>query len=145
MNNFRNFALWVIIALLVVALFNLMNGPQPTEAAETIDYSQFVQNVDAGNVEEVQIRGKNITGRLRDTSEKFQTIAPDDPSLIDRLYSKGVSIAVLPEEDRVPSLLGILVSWFPMLLLIAVWIFFMRQMHRAAAKRWALASRKRVC
>jgi len=142
LNNFRNFALWVIIALLVVALFNLMNGPQPTEAAETIDYSQFVQNVDAGNVEEVQIRGKNITGRLRDTSEKFQTIAPDDPSLIDRLYSKGVSIAVLPEEDRVPSLLGILVSWFPMLLLIAVWIFFMRQMQSGGGKAMGFGKSK---
>ena len=76
----------------------------------------------------------------------FQTVAPNDPQLVERLHTKGVGIAVKPNEDDVPSLLGVLVSWFPMLLLIAVWVFFMRgSCSPAADAPWVLASRRRSC
>merc|ERR1712093_507572 len=84
--------------------------------------------VEAGRVVEVQIQGNNISGVLSD-GKTFSTYAPNDPNLVEKLTSKGVSIVATPVEDKMPSLLGILLSWFPMLLLIGVWIFFMRQMQ----------------
>ena len=74
------------------------------------------------------IKGNNIDGVLSDGTV-FSTYAPNDPNLVEKLTSKGVSITASPQEDKMPSLLGVLLSWFPMLLLIGVWIFFMRQMQ----------------
>ena len=94
----------------------------------TLPFSNFLNEVDAGRVVEVQIQGNNISGILAD-GNKFKTYSPNYPELVDKLSSKGVSIVAAPQEDKMPSLLGILLSWFPMLLLIGVWIFFMRQMQ----------------
>ena len=94
----------------------------------TLAFSNFLNEVDAGRVVEVQIQGSNITGVLAD-GKTFKTYSPNYPELVDKLSSKGVSIVASPQEDKMPSLLGILLSWFPMLLLIGVWIFFMRQMQ----------------
>ena len=91
-------------------------------------FSDFLNKVDEGRVVEVQIQGNNITGVLAD-GKTFKTFSPNYPELVDKLSSKGVSINASPQEDKMPSLLGILLSWFPMLLLIGVWIFFMRQMQ----------------
>ena len=93
-----------------------------------LPFSNFLNEVDAGRVVEVQIQGNNISGVLSD-GNKFKTYSPNYPELVDKLSSKGVSILAAPQEDKMPSLLGILLSWFPMLLLIGVWIFFMRQMQ----------------
>ena len=82
-----------------------------------------------GRVVEVEIQGNNISGLLADETI-FKTYSPNYPELVDKLYlKKGVNITATPLEDKMPSLLGILLSWFPMLLLIGVWIFFMRQMQ----------------
>ena len=94
----------------------------------SLPFSNFLNEVEAGRVVEVQIQGNNITGILSD-GKKFKTYSPNYPELVDKLSSKGVSIVATPLEDKMPSLLGILLSWFPMLLLIGVWIFFMRQMQ----------------
>ena len=94
----------------------------------SLPFSNFLNEVDAGRVVEVQIKGNNISGILADGSS-FKTYSPNYPELVDKLSSKGVSIVASPLEDKMPSLLGILLSWFPMLLLIGVWIFFMRQMQ----------------
>ncbi len=94
----------------------------------SLAFSNFLNEVDAGRVVEVQIQGNNISGVLSD-GKKFKTYSPNYPELVDKLSSKGVSIVAAPKEDKMPSLLGILLSWFPMLLLIGVWIFFMRQMQ----------------
>ena len=83
---------------------------------------------------QVEIKGNNIEGVLSD-GKTFNTYAPNDPNLVEKLTSKGVNITAVPLEDKMPSLLGILLSWFPMLLLIGVWIFFMRQMQ--GGKRWS--------
>merc|ERR1711939_1185796 len=88
----------------------------------------FLTSVDNGEVLKVEIQGKNING-VFSNGKTFKTYAPDDPNLIQKLSDKGVSISASPLEEKMPSLLGILLSWFPMLLLIAVWIFFMRQMQ----------------
>ena len=94
----------------------------------SLAFSNFLNEVEAGRVVEVQIQGNNISGVLAD-GNTFKTYSPNYPELVDKLSSNGVSILASPQEDKMPSLLGILLSWFPMLLLIGVWIFFMRQMQ----------------
>ncbi len=134
MNNFsKNLALWVIIGLLLIALVNLFQGSQPRAPQTSLAYSDFLADVEAGRVGEVSIQGEAISGRYTD-GRPFQTFAPQDPKLIDRLTEAGVRITVMPVDENMPSLLGVLVSWFPMLLLIGVWIFFMRQMQSGGGK-----------
>ncbi len=127
--NIKNLIMWVIIVLLSVGLFNMFQDPSKINSEKnTLAFSNFLNEVDAGRVVEVQIQGSNITGVLAD-GKTFKTYSPNYPELVDKLSSKGVSIVASPQEDKMPSLLGILLSWFPMLLLIGVWIFFMRQMQ----------------
>ena len=97
--------------------------------------------VDAGNVVDVEIAGDNISGHYSD-GRSFKTFAPSDPTLIDRLYNRGVSISAKPEKEGGSILLNILISWFPMLLLIAVWIFFMRQMQGGGGKAMGFGKSK---
>ena len=120
--------MWGVIVLLVVGLFQLFQNPNRSVVSDKVSFSSFLQNVEDGRVVEVEIQGNNIKGVLSNGTT-FNTYAPNDPGLVDKLTSKGVSITASPIEDKMPSLLGILLSWFPMLLLIGVWIFFMRQMQ----------------
>ena len=127
--NIKNLIMWVIIVLLSVGLFNMFQDPSKINSEKnTLAFSKFLNEVDSGRVVEVQIQGNNISGILAD-GKTFKTFSPNYPELVDKLSSKGVSIVASPTEDKMPSLLGILLSWFPMLLLIGVWIFFMRQMQ----------------
>ena len=126
--NLKNLMMWGFIVLLVVGLFQLFQNPKKTVVNNNIPFSNFLQNVEDGRVVQVEIIGNNIEGVLSDGSS-FTTYAPNDPNLVEKLTSKGVSISASPQEDKMPSLLGVLLSWFPMLLLIGVWIFFMRQMQ----------------
>ena len=93
-----------------------------------IIFSEFLKEVDNGRVVQVEIQGNNLKGVLSN-GDDFTTYSPNDPNLIERLTDKGVSISASPLDEKMPSLFGVLLSWFPMLLLIAVWIFFMRQMQ----------------
>ncbi|MFP6734243.1 MAG: ATP-dependent zinc metalloprotease FtsH [Rhodospirillales bacterium] len=133
MNIRKNLAVWVIIAVLVFTLFNLFQGTGERGPHQALAFSDFVAEVDNGTVRNVTIQGKNITGHFED-GRAFRTYAPSDPTLINRLSDKGVHITAVPIEDEVPSLFGILISWFPMLLLIGIWIFFMRQMQSGGGK-----------
>ena len=127
--NFKNLAMWGIIVLLSVGLFNMFQNPNQIEQAKSkVAFSEFLSEVDNGRVIKVEIQGNNITGLLSDGSS-FTTYSPNYPNLVEQLSNKGVSIVASPLDDKMPSLLGILLSWFPMLLLIAVWVFFMRQMQ----------------
>ena len=112
-SNFRNFAIWVFIGLLLVALFNLFQSPGVHVRGNEISFSQLLSEVEAGNIQDVTIAGNTITGHFTD-GRNFQTYAPNDPNLVDKLNQKGVKITAKPSEDDVPSLLGVLVSWFPM-------------------------------
>jgi cell division protease FtsH len=126
--NLKNLMMWGVIVILVVGLFQLFQNPKQNVVSDQMPFSTFVKNVEDGRVIQVEIKGNNIEGLLSDGS-KFNTYAPNDPNLVERLTSKGVSINASPLDDKMPSVLGILLSWFPMLLLIGVWIFFMRQMQ----------------
>jgi len=131
LNNFgRNLALWLIIGLLVIALFNLF---QPPQQSSEMAYSVFLDKVATGQVTDVTISGNSITGHERSGAE-FTTYAPDDPNLVPLLEANSVKISAAPSEEGMPSIFGILLSWFPMLLLIGVWIFFMRQMQSGGGK-----------
>ena len=127
MNFKKNIALWIIIALLIFTLFNLFQGSNRNGAFQALAFSDFLAAVDNGTVRDVTIQGKKVTGHYGD-GRAFKTYLPEDPTLIPNLSKKGVHIKAVPVEDDL-SLFGILISWFPMLLLIGVWIFFMRQMQ----------------
>jgi cell division protease FtsH len=133
-NNFtKNLALWVIIGLLLIALFNLFQNPSGRGPQANLAFSDFLAEVENGRVRDVTIQGNTIAGHFSD-GRSFSTYAPEDPNLVNRLTEHGVRITAAPVDDSMPSLLGVLVSWFPMLLLIGVWIFFMRQMQSGGGK-----------
>jgi cell division protease FtsH len=133
-NNFgKNLALWIIIGVLLVALFNLFQGSSPRTGQRSLAYSDFLSEVESGRVNQVTIQGQQISGRFSDGST-FQTYAPQDAELVPRLNTSGVRISAAPPEEGTSGLFQILLSWFPMLLFIAVWIFFMRQMQGGGGK-----------
>ncbi|HUN44798.1 MAG TPA: ATP-dependent zinc metalloprotease FtsH [Acetobacteraceae bacterium] len=134
MSNFgRNLALWVIIALLLVVLFNLFQPGTTHTAATQVAYSDFISEVNSGQVRDVVIQGRTISGQLND-GRTFETYTPDDPTLVKTLTDKNVRVIAKPEDADVNPLLHYLLSWFPMLLLIGVWVFFMRQMQAGGGR-----------
>ena len=127
--NYKNLAMWAIIVFLTIGLYNMFKNPQSNLSKNNqVNFSEFLTEVENGRVVQVEIKGNNINGVLSD-GNSFSTYAPNDPNLIEKLSSKGVAISAAPLDEKMPSLFGVLLSWFPMLLLIAVWIFFMRQMQ----------------
>jgi len=134
-NNLgRNLALWAIIALLIVALFQLMNsGSTSRNDQPDVAFSQFIAEVEAGDVREVNIKGHEIVGTRHDGT-RFKSFAPDDPDLVRRLTDRGVVIHAEPATKDTPLLVQLLISWVPFILLIGVWIFFMRQMQSGGGK-----------
>ncbi len=140
MNNFKNFALWIIIGLLLMALFNVFQSSGEPGTSSEISYSTLLSEVDAGNVQQVIITGDRITGKYSD-GRPFQSYAPPaDPTLVPHLNEKGVEITAQPIEDN--ALFSVLISWFPMLLLIGVWIFFLRQMQGGGGKAMGFGKSK---
>jgi ATP-dependent Zn protease len=123
----RYLALWIVIGLLMAALFSVF------EKRADHPYSEFIDAVEHGQVRDVTVRGKIVHYTLTD-DRTFATRATDDPGLIDRLAAKNVSFEAAPGDDTVPTFRSILIHWFPMLLLIAVWIFFMRQMQQSRGR-----------
>jgi cell division protease FtsH len=133
-NNLgKTFALWIFIGLLLLALFNLFQAPNQSGAAAPLAYSDFLASVEQGSVRDVQIKGNVITGHYGD-GRSFQTYAPPNTDVVSPLTQRGVKVSAMPDDSNVPSLFSILLSWFPMLLLIGVWIFFMRQMQSGGGK-----------
>ncbi len=131
-QNFRNFALWAIIALLLIALFQLFsNGGQQANTRD-IPYSQFLSEVDNNRVRSVNIQGQRISGTYNDQSTGFQTFAPEDPGLVQRLENSNVQISASPLQDNTNPIWSMLLSFGPILLILGVWIFLMRQMQGGA-------------
>ena len=140
--NYRNFALWAIIALLLIALFNLFQSPAQRVNSTEVEYSTFLQNVDNGKVKTVTIAGNRISGTYADNGAAFQTYSPSDPTLVSHLRDKNVLISARPESDGSNSLISILLSWLPMLVILGVWIFFMRQMQGGGNKALSFGKSK---
>jgi cell division protease FtsH len=138
---YKNLALWLVISLMVILLFNIFN--QTPQSSHETTYSEFITSVENGEVAQVTIQGDNISGTNRN-GKPFRTLAPRDPDLVRILRDHGVDIQAKPEEGS-PWYMTVLVSWFPMLLLIGVWIFFMRQMQVGGGKAMSFGkSRARV-
>jgi cell division protease FtsH len=131
----KNLILWVIIAIVLVSVFNNF-GPKPS-ASKPLNYSEFVNMVRQGSVSKVTIVGNIIKGQTS-TGENFTTYSPEDPKLVDDLLNNNVVINAKPPEQQ-GLLMQVFISWFPMLLLIAVWIFFMRQMQGGGSGRGAMS------
>ena len=142
MKNFsKNIVLWIIIGLLLVALFNLFQGTTTNKTSTQISFSDFIAAADSGNVSEVNIRGNNVTGYF-DDGRPFSTYSPNYPNLVDKLNANGVRITAEPADKSMHPILSVLLSWFPMLLLIGVWIFFMRQMQGGGGKAMGFGKSK---
>ena len=130
MNPFyKNLALWMVIGLIVILLFQLFQQNQSPRGE--IVFSDFLKKVETGEVREVTLKGNNVSGRLSDGSS-FRTYTADYPDLVKSLKDRGVKIDVKPAETN--SWLAVVLQWVPMLLFIGVWIFFMRQMQGGGAK-----------
>ncbi|GAM11359.1 ATP-dependent zinc metalloprotease FtsH [Geobacter sp. OR-1] len=131
MNQFyKNLALWLVISLMMILLFNLFNKPKP--AQERLNYSEFVTAVDAGKVASVIIQGNDIIGKFSDGKE-FRSFKPADANLTPKLLEKKIAVSARPDEEKF-SWFSIFISWFPLILLVGVWIFFMRQMQAGGGK-----------
>ena len=126
MNNLvKNLVIWLVIALVLMSVFNQFSARQSVQAP--MEYSQFIDEVKQGHIAKVTIEGRTLKG-VKTDGKRFITYSPSDPWLVSDLLKNGVIIEAKPDEE--PSLLvNIFVSWFPMLLLIGVWVFFMRQMQ----------------
>ena len=127
---YKNLALWLVISLMMVLLFNMFN--QTDRTSQSLPYSDFLASVDRGQVTSVVIQGHEISG-FSGEGKRFRTYTPDDSDLISTLRKKGVRITAKPQDDS-PWYMTVLVSWFPMILLIGIWIFFMRQMQMGGGK-----------
>jgi len=139
--NFRNFALWVIVFLLVVALVMLFQNPGQRVASQDITFSQLLNEVDQGRVREVTISGSEINGHFTD-NRAFSTYAPNDPSLVQTLYKKNVAISAKPPSDGNSWLVTLLVNGLPLIAFLGVWIFLSRQMQGAGGKAMGFGKSK---
>jgi len=129
---YKNLSLWLVISLMMILLFNMFNKPHP--AAEKISYSDFINQVEAGKITAVTIQGNEIFGRYEGKDGKeFRTYKPGDAGVTEMLLEKKVTVQAKPEEEKF-SWFSIFISWFPLILLVGVWIFFMRQMQAGGGK-----------
>ena len=126
----KNIALWLIISLIFVLLYNLFN--QPKNSQEGVIFSDFIAAVEQGQVVEVSIQGENISGKFLN-GKSFKTYVPKEAGIVPLLKEKGVRISAKPAEEQA-WYMTVLISWFPTILLIAIWIFFMRQMQSGGGK-----------
>ncbi|MBI1331173.1 MAG: ATP-dependent zinc metalloprotease FtsH [Alphaproteobacteria bacterium] len=133
MNNLRNLGLWVVIAVLLVALFNLFSGTSSQKNTNAITFTQFNQQIAQNTVKSVDVQGDKITGSYTN-GQQFATRGPIDSQFTQRMMDHNVQVVFTPADDGMPSLVSILINLAPMLLLIAVWIFFMRQLQGGSGK-----------
>jgi cell division protease FtsH len=129
--NLRNFALWTIIFLLVLALVTLFQGQSTRTASRDVPYSRFLDEVDAGRVQSVTISGNEIVGTLSDGTT-FSTYAPADPRIVERLHERKVLISARSPQADTPWYMSLLASWLPLMVIIGLWIFMSRQMQNGA-------------
>jgi cell division protease FtsH len=134
LNNLRNLALWIVIALLLVFLFNLFQGTGPHPTAAAISYTKFNEDVVAGQVRKVTFQGDKVTGELTSGQAFATTVPNNDTTLWPTLKEHNVDTSVMPADENVPWFLNLLINWFPMLAIFAVWIFFLRQMQSGGGK-----------
>ena len=139
-NSSKNIFIWIIVGLILISLFNLFSGSVRGPEVQ-LAYSEFLAKVKVGEVNDVMVKGNEIHGHFSD-GRTFATYSPNDPDLVEKLNKNKVMIKAAPPEGNSPTFLDILISWFPMLLLIGVWIFFMRQMQGGGGKAMGFGKSK---
>ena len=139
MNTFsKNLLLWATISVVLIMLFNMFNQPQ--EQRERLTYTELLDRIEQGEVMAVKIKGQEVSGVTFD-EQRFISYHPEDPNFVDMLLRNNVQVEAEPEEER-SMLMTVFISWFPILLLIAVWIFFMRQMQGGGGKAMSFGKSK---
>ncbi|MCB2056804.1 MAG: ATP-dependent metallopeptidase FtsH/Yme1/Tma family protein, partial [Novosphingobium sp.] len=142
MNQFRNFAVWIVIALLLFALFSLFQGQVGRTSSTEISYSDFLDRANAGSIQSITITGETISGKLTDGTS-VQTTGPlvYYENQINELRNKDIQITFRPAQSE-SLLTNALIYWLPMVLLIGVWIFFIRQMQAGSGKAMGFGKSK---
>jgi len=138
----KNVALWIIIGLFLIAIFNLFQTPSTSTQHVTLDYTDFLSDAKSGQINEVTIRGETAIGKLSNGTTFTSYIPAQDGSIVQRLLDSGVKVKAAPPEEEMPAFFQILISWLPMILLIGVWIFFMRQMQSGGNKAMGFGKSK---
>ncbi|MBN8828520.1 MAG: ATP-dependent zinc metalloprotease FtsH [Sphingobacteriia bacterium] len=134
MGNFgKNLLVWAFVILTLLGIYNYIQGGSITGTYSTYPFSDFLSKVEEGQVASVLIQGRNIEGKFTDGT-RFNTFLPEYPNLIDKLRTNSVRIEAVPTDSKMNSVIGILLSWFPIFLLIGVWVFFMKQMQGGGGK-----------
>lgn len=139
--SFKNLVIWITIIIAVIMLFNMFQASDSKRYREIMAYSDFITQLEQDNISNATIEGNYIKGNLK-SGIPFKTYAPNDPQLVDRMKNAGVRFDVSPPDEGMPTLLAILIQWFPMLLLIGVWIFFFRQMQGGGGKAMGFGKSK---
>ncbi len=137
MNNFKSVAIWLVVALVLMTVFNTFNNRQQQASQAQLDYSQFLDEVKLGHIAKVTIEGRTLKATTSD-GKRVTSYAPNDLWMVSDLLKNGVKIEAKAEEEQ-SFLMNIFINWFPMLLLIGVWIFFMRQMQGGGGKGGAFS------
>jgi len=140
LNNsfYKNLALWLVMGLVLILLFNLFNAPR--SQVKKVIFSDFLEEVQKGNVAEVTIKGNDIQGSYQDNT-RFKTFSPNDPDLIKILRSKNIRIEAKPVDEN-SWFTNLFISWFPLILIIAIWVYLMRQMQGGGAKALSFGKSK---
>jgi cell division protease FtsH len=134
LNNFgRNILVWILLLVMLGGLYNMTQNPSPTPPGSAIAFSDFISKVNDKKVSDVTIRGQYVHGKLSD-GQPFTTYVPPNTDLTALLDDKNLRVTAQPEDTSTPTFWNIVISWFPMLLLIGVWVFFMRQMQSGSGK-----------
>jgi len=129
----KNFLVWLVIGFILASFYNSFIRINKNVQIQDIAFSEFLNELEKGNILDVNIKGDLINGNMLD-GKKFKTYAPYDPSLVEKLSKQNVTINVEPVNNNKSSFFSIILSWFPMLLLVGVWIYFMRQMQSGSGK-----------
>lgn len=129
----KNLMIWVAIGLLLVVLFHMFGDASSRTAQTQVAYSEFLAKVNDGQIADVTIRGPEVSGHYNDM-QAFSTYAPEDPKLVEMLAAKGVKITAAPQDDGMSPLMALLINWAPLLIIVGIWIFFMRQMQGQGGK-----------
>ncbi len=140
MNNFRNLALWGIILILLIAVFNMVGLSNNRSSSSEVTYSQLLADISAGSVQNIVIARGEVTGKRTNGSDFSASVPENDPQLLQLLTAKGVDVKVQNSDDS--TLMNVFISWFPMLLLVGVWIFFMRNMGGGGGKAMGFGKSK---
>lgn len=141
MNKPKNLMIWVGIFIFLITIFNFSQGDNFSSSKKNISFSEFISRVESKQINSVKISGRTIEAQGNDGSS-FSTYGIEYPDLLEKLYSSGANIEIVPPETKMNSIFSILLSWFPMLLFIGIWVFFMRQMGGGSGKAFGFGKSK---